>query len=200
MRRFRSIALLATTIATTIATSVALLVPSSASAENLVIQDGRGDYWHDHRGDGDPGTPDQHAPDWGDPDLLRTAYRHGTDKVRVRLKMARLSKRDGGYWRVEVRLRTDEGRRGTATLFKPHDGQVVVGWTGPGKCFIDPHVDYPDDAFVLDISTRCLSRPREIEFKSATRWWPTSDDVAYLDVSGQAGYRLGPWSAPVGRG
>jgi hypothetical protein len=120
--------------------------------------------------------------------------------VRVRLTVARLAPRDGGYWEAVVRYRTNEGRTGRATLFKPQDGQVVVGWTGDGQCFIDPHVDYADDYFVLEVSRRCLSQPRWIKFKSATRWWPTSDDYPYVDVSGSTGYRLRSWSDPVSRG
>ncbi|MDZ5621449.1 hypothetical protein [Nocardioides bizhenqiangii] len=184
-------------LATVLAALLALLVTPFAAAEDLVVPDDRRDYWHDHRADS--GTPDQHRPDWGRPDLRRTVYRHRSEKVRVRLDMARLARGDAGYWEVVVRYRTNEGRTGQATLFKPHEGQVVVGWTGDGNCFIDPHLDYADDYFVVEVSRSCLSLPRWIKFKSATRWWPTSDDVAYLDVSGSEGYRMSEWSARVRR-
>ena len=177
---------------------LALLVAPSAAAEDLVVPDGQGDFWHDTRSSGEDPYPGN--PDWGNPDLRRTAYRHWHDRVSVRLDVARLARGDGGYWEVEVRYRTNEGRTGRATLFKPQDGQVVVNWTGDGQCGVDPHVDYADDYFVLEVSRSCLSLPRWVRFKSATRWWPTSDDYPYVDVSGSAGYRLSEWSARVRRG
>ncbi len=195
MRRLRSLALLATTIAT----SAALFVPSSSSAEDQIVLDPARDYWHDHRADG--GTPDQHRPDYGKPDLRRTAYRHWHDRASVRFKMARLERPDHGYWRVTVQLRTNEGLRRTASMFVDFDGRhTTIDWSGSGNCAIDHQIDYAGDAFVLDVPRTCLSAPTWIRFRSATRWWPTSDDVPYLDVTGSTGYRLKEWSAPIARG
>ncbi len=194
MRHHHRVAFLVTVIATT----AALLVPLSASADELEVQDGRGDYWHDHRAEGF--DPDQHRPDWGNPDLRRTVYRHWHDRVSVRFKMARLVRGDGGYRQVEIRMRTNEGLHRTATWFKAHDGHPFVEWSGPGSCAIKGRIDFAADAFIVDIPRSCLSNPRRVAFKSATRWWPTSDDVAYLDVSGDDGYRLSDWSMPVKKG
>lgn len=184
--------------ATVLAALLALLVTPVAVADDLVVPDGRGDYWHDHRGDGE--APDQHRPDWGNPDIRRTAYRHWDDRVSVRIKMARLRRGDGGYWKVEVRLRTDEGLRRRATWFKPFDSPPTISWSGPGSCAIDGRIDFADDVLIVDVPRRCLSAPTHVELKSATRWWPTSDDVAYVDVAGESGYRLQEWSDPVARG
>lgn len=175
-----------------------LLAPLPASAQEIEVLDAHDDYWHDHRADGD--TPDQHEPDWGDPDIRRTVYRHWHDRVSVRIKLDRVASGDAGYWEVEVRLRTNEGLRRTATWFKPSDGPPTIDWSGPGQCAIDGHIDFSADAFVVDVPRSCLSAPKRVAFKSATRWWPTSDDVAYLDVSGFTGYRLRHWSAAIPRG
>jgi|GEM_PF-5781426 len=187
-------------ITVALAALLALIAPAAASAEELHVPDSRNDYWHDHRGDGDASAPDQHEPDWGDPDIRRTVYRHWHDRVSVRIKMDRLSRGDGGYWQVEVRLRTNEGLRRTATWFKPFDSPPSIDWSGPGSCAIDGRIDFAADAFVIDVPRSCLSAPRRVAFKSATRWWPTSDDVAYLDVSGSNGFRLRDWSAALARG
>jgi hypothetical protein len=194
MARLRRPALLVPVLAL----AATLLTPSSASAETLRVRDARHDYWHDHRAEGYP--PDQHPPDWGDPDLRRTVYRHAPGEVVVRLGMARLVRRDGGYWRVVVRFRTDEGLRRSAVLFKAQDAAATVDWSGRRACAIGSRIDYAGDVFVLRVPRRCLGDPREVELKSATRWWPTSDDVAYLDVAGTRGYEMRRWSAPVLRG
>jgi hypothetical protein len=184
-------------VGTVITVTAFLLLPTSAAAERLEVLDGRRDYWHDHRADGD--TPDQHPTGLGqNPDIRRTVYRHWHHRVSVRIKMARIDL--GGYWEIEVRMRTNERVRGIATWFKPSQGTPITTWPGPGSCSIDGRIDYDRDAFVIDVPRRCLSRPTRVAFKSATRRWITSDDVAYLDVSGQPGYRLSHWSAPVARG
>lgn len=185
-------------LTTTLATVLAVLVAPSAAAEDLVVPDGRADYWHDTRSSGDDPYPGN--PDWGNPDIRRTAYRHWHDRVSVRIKMARLERGDGGYWQVDIRMRTDEGLRRKATWFKPFDSPPSVEWSGPGSCAIDGRIDFADEVFIVDVPRRCLSNPDRVAFKSATRWWPTSDDYPYLDVSGRSGYRLGPWSAPIARG
>ncbi len=194
VRRRRSMALPATAIAL----SAALLVPSSAAAERLEVPDRRGDYWHDHRVDG--GTPSQSQPEWGNPDIRRTAYRHWRNRVSVRIKVAHQIRRHGGYWKVEIRMRTNEGLRRTATWFKPHDSPPSMTWSGSKSCAIDGRIDFAENAFIVDVPRRCLSGPTRVAFKSATRWTPTSDDAPYLDVSGQSGYRLSEWSGPVKRG
>jgi hypothetical protein len=184
--------------ATTIALAAALLVPSSAAAERLEVLDRRGDYWHDHRVDG--GTPSQSQPEWGNPDIRRTAYRHWLHRVSVRIKLAQVDRNDSSYWTVVVKMRTNEGLRRTATWFRSSGGGISTTWSGPGSCAIDGRMDDAEDAFIIDIPRSCLSRPTRIAFKSATRWLPTSDDAPYVDVSGQSGYRLSEWSAPVRRG
>ena len=193
MRRPRSTALPATAIALT----AALLIPSSAAAERLEVPDRRGDYWHDYRVDG--GTPHQSQPEWGNPDILRTAYRHWLHRVSVRIKLAQVDRNDG-YWMVIIKMRTNEGLWRTATWFRDSGGGTSTTWSGPGSCAIDGRMDDAEDAFIIDIPRTCLSGPTRVAFKSATRWTPTSDDAPYVDVSGQSGYRLSEWSAPVRRG
>ena len=190
LRRRRSMALPATAIALT----AALLVPSSAAAERLEVPDRRGDYWHDTRAAG--GDPYHGHPDSGNPDIRRTAYRHWHHQVSIRIKMAESP--GYGYWKVEVKMRTNEGLRRTATWFKPTYGAPSTTWSGPGTCAIEGRID--STAFIVDIPRRCLSFPERVAFKSATRLWPTSDDFPYVDVSGSRGYRLRDWSAPVRRG
>jgi hypothetical protein len=99
-----------------------------------------------------------------------------------------------------AKLRTNEGLHRTVELFKPYDGPASVDWSGPGSCAVTDRVDYADDVFVLRVPRSCLSQPRKVAFRSATRWWPTSDDVAYLDVSGTTGYQWPDWSDPLRRG
>lgn len=183
-------------LATTLAALLALLVAPFAAAETVVVPDDRRDYWHDTRSAGD--DPYLGNPDSGNPDIRRTAYRHWRHRVSVRIKMAESP--GGGYWKVEVRMLTNEGLRRRATWFKPNDGPPSTYWSGPGSCAIEGRIDAAENAFIIDVPRRCLSAPTRVQFKSATRWWPTSDDFPYVDVSGSRGYRLRTWSAPVRRG
>ncbi|WP_183094622.1 hypothetical protein [Nocardioides stalactiti] len=174
------------------------LVPAPAQAEDLSVPDGRDDYWHDTRSSGEDPYPG--VPDYGDPDLVRTTYRHGDTRVVTRLKLARLERSDGGYWRGEVRFRTDTGLMARAEVFRAYDGPTVTRWRGPGTCVVDGKVDWADDVLVVSVPRACLRRPATVELTSATKWAPTSDDYPYLDVSGSDGYRLNAWSAPLSRG
>ena len=192
--RPRRIALLAAAIAT----AATLFIAPAAGAETRVVPDDRRDFWHDTRSEGDDPYPGN--PDWGNPDIRRTAYRYFHDRVSVRITMARLVRGDGGYWEVDIRLRTNEGLQRRATWFKPHDGPTSTEWSGAGACAVDGRIDFAEDVFIVEVPRRCLSNPARVSFKSATRWWPTSDDYPYLDVSGSPGYRLSQWSAPVSRG
>lgn len=183
---------------TSLATLGAVLLtalPSPAHAEDLAVLDAGGDYWHDTRSSGEDPYPGN--PDWGDPDLLRTTYRHTATTVTTRLKVARLERRDGGYWEAEVRFRTDDGLTARAKVFKAYDGPLVTRWRGPGTCDVGGKVAYDRDVLVVRVPRGCLDRPQTVALKSATRWWPTSDDYPYLDVSGSDGYLLDTWSAPV---
>jgi hypothetical protein len=154
MARHRHLALFVAVLAIT----ASLLVASPAAAQDLRIRDARHDYWHDHRSDGDP--PDQHPPDWGDPDIRRTVYRHAHDNARIRIRMARLARGDGGYWEMEVRFRTNEGLRRKALLFKPFDGPAIIRWSGHRQCRIEHSIDYARDVFVLVVPRRCLGLPK----------------------------------------
>ncbi len=186
------------TVLPALAAAAALVVAPAATAETDGVPDPRSDYWHDTRSSGEDPYPGN--PDWGNPDLRRAGYAHGPSKVRVRLRMARLNLGDGGYWEAEARFLTNEGVKARIELFKPTDSPKRIRWFGPGDCDADGTISFSDDVFVLEVPRSCLSNPRTVAFKAATRWWPTSDDYPYLDVAGSDGYRLNTWSPALTRG
>ena len=180
-----------------IALAAALLVAGPALADVASTHDATSDFWHDTRSSGDDPYPGN--PDWGNPDLRRAVYDHGSTKVRVRLRMARLRVHDGGYWEAEARLLTDEGVKRRVTLFRPTDGTNHLTWSGRRDCAVHGRVDWADDVFVIAVPRSCLGNPETVAFKAATRWWPTNDDYPYLDVAGTDGYRLDKWTPALAR-
>jgi len=175
-----------------------LVGAAPASAVELAQRDGRGDFWHDVRPEGDPV---QVEPLFGNPDLWRVVYRHTDNAVKVRMAMADVTR--FGYWQFDVHFKTDDGLNRRIKLFRA-DGTperlAFVKWSGDDQCDISWDVDLSDDVVTVSVPRRCLEGPDTVAFRSATNFWPTSDEeFPFRDIAGTDGFDFTGWSTPLAR-
>jgi hypothetical protein len=160
-----------------------------ASAETLTVRDARGDVMSFKMSDmgDDPEAEPQMTlrPNVANGDVLRTVFRHTSDRVAVRVTFAEL-KRAGEFRGDFVRVVTNEGVRrnvsiyagrgmwkGEAEMTRPNDTTV--------RCAVRHKIDYDTNVVTVSFPRTCVSNPRWVRLGLGSMWVRSDMEEFFMD-------------------
>jgi hypothetical protein len=163
-----------------VTTAVLLLAPP-AGAERLTVRDAPGDMWKIEEG----GIEPWRVPGATQGDVLRTTFRHRTDRVVVRARFADL-RRAGKRFTFWVLLREGNGHLtylGVEATRRNRAGRTILMTTQGDdiRCAMRHRIDYADDTVRVGLPRRCLGNPRVLQFRAMSEQVRRTWRYAYLD-------------------
>jgi len=143
-----------------------LAVPATAQARAHV----RPDPLNDVVKSGNRVTP---APNQPQTDLISTAFRHKTTRVRIRLTLDDLQiKRGDQYGFIATRLVTNTGLERDVDIFLERGSTDIRMYNEEGdfaRCALHHSIDYRNDVVVIGFSRRCVGYPRWVRIAAEVR-------------------------------
>ncbi len=116
-------------------------------------------------------------------DALRMRVTHGTDSIRVAVRLARLSRPNGADAFHALAFRTDRGRADLSIYVQGKNWQGDRSWHTPGRnqaCDgLRTRIDYRSDSVVAVVPRACLKDPRWVRVGFGTA--VTRGDRLYAD-------------------